>query len=72
VFAAVCYPAFRATRRESTVRQPEPWRAELLAGLLSLLGCLVLAPFVASGLAAYLAAAVVVLVVYLLSAWWLG
>src|SRR3954453_23965601 len=62
VFAAVCYPAFRVTRRESTERRPEPWRAELVAGVVSLLGCLVLAPFVSNGLAAYLAAAVVVLV----------
>ena len=72
VFAAVCYPALRATRRESTDRAPEPWRAELIAGLAALLGLLLLVPFVGSGLATYLVAAVWVLVVYLLSAWWFG
>lgn len=70
VFAAVCYPAFRATSRETTARRPQPWRAEVVAGVVSLVGCLLLAPFVTGGLAAYLLAAVVVLVVYLVSAWW--
>src|SRR5689334_12697596 len=82
VFAAVCYPAFRATHRETTHREtthrettdrrPWPWRAELVAGVVSVLGCLLLVPFVAGGPASYLLAAVVVLVVYLVSAWWFG
>jgi amino acid transporter len=82
VFAAVCYPAFRVTHQESpafpaaprksTPRGPEPWRAELAAGVVSVLACLLLAPFVAGGLTAYLVAAVVVLIVYLLTAWWFG
>ncbi|MCU7722454.1 hypothetical protein ODJ79_01880 [Actinoplanes sp. KI2] len=87
VFAAVCYPALRATHREapgfdaprrqgtgrgSEARAPQPWRAEVVAGVVSVLGCLLLVPFVPGGLAPYLLAAAVVLVVYLLSAWWFG
>jgi len=91
VFAAVCYPAFRATHREGAGRgsagagragagagregagSAQPWRAEVVAGVLSLVGCLLVVPLVAGGgLTAYLLAAVVVLAVYLLSAWWFG
>src|SRR5690349_12753867 len=84
VFAAVCYPAFRATHRERAGRgsaggegagrgSAQPWRAEVVAGVLSLVGCLLVVPLVAGGgLTAYLLAAVVVLAVYLLSAWWFG
>jgi hypothetical protein len=72
VFAALCYVALRATRRESADPATQPWRAELIAAVVSLLGCLALAPFVPVGPAAYLLAAAWVLLAHLLIAWWLG
>jgi hypothetical protein len=70
VFAVLCYLGLRALGASGPARTP--WRAELVPAVASVVVLAAITPFVPAGLGAYAIAAGVVLVIWVVSAWWFG